>query len=66
MTKDSPPDRCFTVREVAELPDVTPRTISRMTRERAVLGALRVLGNWRFLTQQRDRWTKTTGTGPWV
>lgn len=59
MANDSAHDRFLTVREVAELLRVTPGTIYRMTRERTIPGAFRVLSIWRFNVEQIDRWTKT-------
>jgi excisionase family DNA binding protein len=58
MNKDGPPDRPLTVREVAKFLRVTPGTIYRMTSARAIPGAFRVSGSWRFLVEPLDRWTK--------
>jgi len=59
MTNDRPPNHLLTVREVAEFLHVTPGTIYKMTRARAIPGAFRVLGSWRFRVEPLDRWTKT-------
>ena len=59
MSNDGAADRPLTVREVAQLLRVTPGTIYQMTRARTIPGAFRVLGSWRFNSEQLERWTKT-------